>query len=127
VTVKATTVDAGVAVANGVSTRLWSDGMTVRQIAESAVLGVKDVTAGGTITLTADEAAHSILKFTGAPGAGVSAVVPAGSAGCLSLTFFNDCGQTVTVKATTVDAGVAVANGVSTRLWSDGITVRQIT
>jgi hypothetical protein len=127
--------DIGQVLFQGSAQLLWHDGghifpagaAVTQGTTESAILGVKDVTAGGTIALTADEAAHSILKFTGAPVAGVSAIVPAGSAGCWSRTFFNDCSQTVTVKATTVDVGVAVANGVSTRLWSDSMTVRQIT
>lgn len=43
------------------------------------------------------------------------------------MTFYNASGQTVTVMATSVDPWIAVANGISTRLWSDGITIRQIT
>ena len=38
---------------------------------------------------------------------------------------YNQSGQTVTVAATGVDAGVAINNGVNSILWSDGVNVKK--
>lgn len=71
--------------------------------------------AGGTRTLTADEAASRLLKFTGTPS-----IVVLGRAGEWAVR--NGTGGVVTVKAGGADAGVAVAAGDTVQVVSDGGT-----
>ena len=87
----------------------------------------KSVTAGGAIALTLAETNHSRIKFTGSPGGALSVELVSGHAIGWVKTFWNACGQTVTVKASLGDSGVALANGVTATLFSDGTNARDVT
>lgn len=93
-------------------------------ITQAPTMLSKNVAAGGTITLTEDEAAHERVKFTGAPGGALSVVVPAGAGTGWMRTFWNACGQTVTVKGSGGDTGVAVTDGTTVMVFSDGTNCR---
>jgi hypothetical protein len=80
----------------------------------------KDVSAGGTITLTEDEAAHERLKFSGSPASGLSVVVPGGAGIGWCRTFWNSSGQQIIVKGSAGDSGVAVPTARAYQILSDG-------
>lgn len=88
--------------------------------ADAPDMAVKDVSAAGTITLTEDEASHERIKFNGSPAGALSVVVDAGAATGWVRTFWNACGQTVTVKGSSGDTGIAILDGTVTQIFSDG-------
>jgi hypothetical protein len=77
-----------------------------------------DVTTADLVGVSspADALGKQVVHFTGAPGAGRSKVI----AGPFYKMFANSSGQTVTVKNSAGDAGVALATGFSQLLWGDG-------
>ncbi len=93
-------------------------------ITQAPTMLSKSVAAGGTITLTEDEAAHERIKFTGSPGGALSVVVPAGAGTGWSRDFWNASTQTVTVKGSGGDTGVAVTSGSTLSIFSDGTNCR---
>lgn len=82
---------------------------------------IKDVSAGGTITLSSTEASNKLLTFTGSPAAGVDVVVPA----TVNVYYlYNDLttDESVTVK-TAAGTGAAVAQTQRVIVFCDGTDV----
>lgn len=82
---------------------------------------VKDVSAGGTFTLTASEASNKLLTFIGNPVAGVTVVVPSVVSVYYCYSQLSTA-QTVTVK-TSGGTGVAVPQGARIIAICDGTNV----
>ncbi len=93
-------------------------------ITQAPTMFSKDVTAGGAIVLSEDDSAHERIKFTGSPGGALSVEVKAGAGTGWVRTFWNASGQTVTVKGSGGDTGVAVADGATLMILSDGTNCR---
>jgi hypothetical protein len=87
----------------------------------------KNVTAGGTISLTELESNHSRIKFTGTPSSGLSVILTAGPAIGWVRTFWNTSGQTVTVKGSSGDTGVTIPTGTAYTTLSDGTNCVRVT
>lgn len=82
---------------------------------------VKDVTAGGTITLTAAEASNKLITFIGSPAADLTVVVPT----VVSLYYVSSeisTAQSILVK-TSGGTGVSLAQSDRTILMCDGADV----
>lgn len=84
----------------------------------------KDVTVGGTIALTDAESEHQRIEFTGAPVGALSVIVSTGPCVGWVRTFWNACGQTITIKAVGGDTGVAIPDGFTITVFSDGTNAR---
>ena len=80
--------------------------------------------AGGDITLTAAQAAHDVIRLTGAPGAGFNVVLPSGDP--RQWTIINTTGQTATVKKAS-GTTIAVATVKNAIVFWDGTNVVRIT
>lgn len=83
-----------------------------------------DCAAGGNIAVTAAQAAHDVLRLTGAPGAGFNLVLPAGDE--RQWTVINRTGQTATVKKATGNT-IAIATVKNAIVAWDGTDIRRIT
>lgn len=82
---------------------------------------VKDVSAGGTFTLTDAEAGNQLLTFTGNPASAVTVEVPA----VVSIYYINSdisTAQTITVK-TTGGTGAAITQGLRSIVFCDSVDV----
>lgn len=82
---------------------------------------IKDVSAGGTITLSATEASNKLLTFTGSPAAGVNIVVPS----TVNVYYlYNDLttAESVTVK-TAAGTGATVDQTQRVIVFCDGTDV----
>jgi hypothetical protein len=82
----------------------------------------KSVAGGANVTLTAIEAGRGILKFTGALTANISVIVPA-STGQWTVWNATTGAFTLTIK-TAAGSGVAVTQGKSVEVFSDGTNVQ---
>lgn len=80
-----------------------------------------DVTAGGTITVTAAQHRHFPLKLTGTPGAGFNLDLPDGDR---YTVIINVSGQTATVDTVSGSAPVTVLDGALQKIIVDGIDLR---
>jgi hypothetical protein len=88
---------------------------------------VKDCSAGGTITLTADEVAHGRFKLTGAPAAPFNIIIGSGVAGSWDRVLYNATNNPVTAKASDGDPGVTVPSKSAQLLLHDGSTIVRVT
>lgn len=83
-----------------------------------------DCAAGGNIAVTAAQAAHDVLRLTGAPGAGFNLVLPAGAN--RQWTIMNTTGQAATVKKAT-GTTIVVATVKNAIVHWDGTNITRIT
>lgn len=81
----------------------------------------KDVSAGGTITLSATEAANKLITFIGNPSAAVDVVVPAVIAVYYTQSAISTA-QTITLK-TSAGSGVGISQGARVIALCDGTNV----
>lgn len=81
----------------------------------------KDVSAGGTITLSATEAANKLITFIGNPSAAVEVVVPAVVAVYYTQSAISTA-QTITLK-TSAGSGVGISQGSRVIALCDGTNV----
>ena len=81
----------------------------------------KDVSAGGTITLSATEAANKLITFIGNPSAAVEVVVPAVVAVYYTQSAISTA-QTITLK-TSAGSGVGINQGARVIALCDGTNV----
>jgi hypothetical protein len=84
------------------------------------------VSLSGAHTLSATEAASSILEFTGSPGAAVNVTLDDADVGMWVVANLTTGGFAITLK-TPAGTGVAVANGKRAILYSDGTNVVRAT
>ena len=94
-------------------------------IAELPAMVTMDVSAGGTKTLTSDEAAHERIKLTGVLPNSTTVIVEPGAALGWTRTIWNATSgaQTLTVNATAGGLGVIVREGAIAVLFCDGTNV----
>lgn len=82
---------------------------------------VKDITAGGSFTLTSGEAANKLLQFVGTPGSNVTVNVPAIVAVYYVQNSYSGA-PTLTVK-TASGTGVTLVNNDKVILFCDGVNI----
>lgn len=82
---------------------------------------VKDVTAGGVITLTSAEASNKLMQFIGSPTADVTVVVPS-VVGIYYVQNSYSSPNSLTIK-TSAGAGIAMSSSDRAILYCDGVNV----
>ena len=83
----------------------------------------KSVAGGINITLTADEAANGIFRFTGALTANISIFWPAGPVRTFTVQNITSGAFTLTCKTAAGGAGVIVTQGTAWSLFGDGTNI----
>lgn len=82
----------------------------------------KSVAGGSNVTLTAVEAGNGILKFTGALTANIAVIVPVSPTRSWTIQNTTSGAYSLTIK-TAAGTGVAIAQGVSDNVYTDGTNV----
>lgn len=95
-------------------------------IAERPVMLTKDVSASGTVTLTADESGYARLKLTGTLTSNTTVIVEPGAASGWDKTIWNATtgNYTLTIKATSGGAGVKIGPGCTAHILADDTDAR---
>jgi hypothetical protein len=94
-------------------------------ISQAPTLVDVDVSAGGTITLTSEQAAHAVLRFTGDIRSNVEVIVEPGPSEFWTKTFVNATtgGYGLRVRATDSGSGVRIQQASAASLITSGTDV----